>query len=209
VWDLSILGVVPGIRVAAPRDGSALVEQFGEALMTEDGPTALRFPKGTVGADVEAVERIDGLDVLYGEPDVAHVLLVTVGPLAAAALDAAARLGKCGVDAAVVDPRWVLPVPKQLSKLACAVRLVVTIEESGLHGGFGSALAALFREEGVDTPVRNIGVPQRFLSHGTREEIHTALGFNGEHLAERIMSWVGGCQVVGVRSHDDRLGRGA
>lgn len=201
VWDLSILGVVPGIRVAAPRDQPALIEQFADALMTHDGPTALRFPKGAVGADIEAIERIDGLDVLYGQRSAADVLVVTVGPLAAVGSGAAARLEKHGINTAVVDPRWVLPVPEQLVTLARNVRLVVTIEESGLHGGFGSALAAHLRNAGVDTPVRNIGVPQRFLNHGTREEIHTSLGLNDDQLAARIMSWAGTATLVSTRFH--------
>ena len=163
MWDLSLLGIVPGMRVAAPRDAASLREQLGEALAVDDGPTAIRFPKGSVGADIEAVERIEGVDVLCCPQD-PDVLLVAVGPLAAVALTAAATLAERGVAVAVVDPRWVLPVPEQVVKLAGDVQLVVTLEESGLHGGVGSAVAARMREARVDTPVRSVGVPQRFLS---------------------------------------------
>jgi 1-deoxy-D-xylulose-5-phosphate synthase len=189
VWDLSLLGIVPGMRVAAPRDAASLREQLGEALAVDDGPTAIRFPKGSVGADTEAVERVEGVDVLCSPRD-PDVLLVAVGPLASIALTAAATLRERGVSVAVVDPRWVLPVPEQVVKLAIGVRLVVTLEESGLHGGFGSAMAARMREARVDTPVRSIGVPQRFLAQGSRNEIHADLGLTAADLATSISSWV-------------------
>jgi 1-deoxy-D-xylulose-5-phosphate synthase len=134
VWDLSLLGIVPGMRVAAPRDASSLREQLGEALGVDDGPTAIRFPKGSVGADIEPVERIDGVDMLC-RPQDSNVLLVAVGPLAAIALTAAATLAERGVAVAVGDPRWVLPVPEQVVKLASQVELVVTLEESGYTAG--------------------------------------------------------------------------
>jgi 1-deoxy-D-xylulose-5-phosphate synthase len=189
VWDLSLLGIVPGMRVAAPRDAASLREQLGEALGVDDGPTAIRFPKGSVGADIEAVERIEDVDVLR-RPQDADVLLVAVGPLAAIALTAAAELAERGVAVAVVDPRWVLPVPEQVVKLASDVALVVTLEESGLHGGVGSAVAARMREARVDTPVRSIGVPQRFLAHGSRNEIHAGLGLTAADLVTSISSWI-------------------
>ena len=189
VWDLSLLGIVPGMRVAAPRDASSLREQLAEALEVDDGPTAIRFPKGSVGAEIEAVERIESVDVLCSPQD-PDVLLVVVGPLAAIALAAAATLAERGVAVAVVDPRWVLPVPEQVVKLASEVELVVTLEESGLHGGVGSAVAARMREARVDTPMRSIGVPQRFLAHASRSEIHTDLGLTAADLVTSISSWV-------------------
>ena len=121
------------------------------------------------------------------DPD---VLLAAVGPLATIALTAAATLGERGVAVAVVDPRWVLPVPEQVVKFAGNVRLVVTLEESGLHGGVGSAVAARMREGRVDTRVRSIGVPQRFLAHASRSEIHAGLGLTAADLVTSISSWV-------------------
>jgi 1-deoxy-D-xylulose-5-phosphate synthase len=189
VWDLSLLGMVPGMRVAAPRDACSLREQLGEALDVDDGPTAIRFPKGSVGADIEAVERVEGVDVLCRQDD-PDVLLVAVGSLATVALTAAATLGERGVAVAVVDPRWVLPVPEQVVKFAGKVRLVVTLEESGLHGGVGSAVAARMREARIDTPVHNIAVPQRFLAHGARSALHADLGLTAGRLVTDIDSWV-------------------
>lgn len=117
VWDLSLLGMVPGMRVAAPRDAASLRELFGEALDVDDGPTAIRFPKGSVGADTEALERVEGVDILCRPTD-PDVVLVAVGPMASVALTATATLAKRGVAVVVVDPRWVLPVPAQVVK-AC------------------------------------------------------------------------------------------
>ena len=143
VWDLSLLGIVPGMRVAAPRDTASLREQLGEALAVDDGPTAIRFPKGSVGADIEAVERVEGVDVLCGPQD-PDVLLVAVGPMAAIALTAAATLRERGVSVAVVDPRWVLPVPEQVVKLASDVR-------AGRDaGGFGAARRGRIGSGGPD-----------------------------------------------------------
>ena len=121
------------------------------------------------------------------DPD---VLLVAVGSLATIALTAAATFGERGVAVAVVDPRWVLPVPEQVVKVAGKVRLVVTLEESGLHGGVGSAVAARMREARIDTPVRSIGVPQRFLAHAARSAIHADLGLAAADLVTNISVWV-------------------
>lgn len=189
VWDLSLLGIVPGMRVAAPRDAAALREQLGEALSIDDAPTALRFPKGGVGADIVAVERVENVDVLRpsASPD---VLLITVGPMATVALQAAKQLGDRGVAVRVIDPRWVLPVSEQVVKQASEARLVITIEENGIHGGVGSAVGQRMREALLDTPIRTVGVPQRFLEHDTRSRIHVELGLTAEALAVRILSWL-------------------
>jgi 1-deoxy-D-xylulose-5-phosphate synthase len=188
VWDLSLLGMVPGMRVAAPRDGAALREQLSEALASTDGPTALRFPKGAVGADIPAVERDQGVDVLRVGVD-PEVLLIAVGPMCTAAMQAAACLGDRGISVRVIDPRWVLPVSEQIVKHASEAKLVITIEDGGIHGGVGSAVADRMREARLDIPVRSLGVPRRFLEHDTRGHIHDELGLTGEALARRILSW--------------------
>ncbi|KZF05263.1 1-deoxy-D-xylulose-5-phosphate synthase, partial [Rhodococcus sp. EPR-157] len=156
MWDMSLLGIVPGMRVAAPRDCATLREELGEALATDDGPTALRFPKGAVTEDIPALRRIDGvLDVMV-EPESTErdVLIVAVGVFAALALDTAAALTELGLSVAVVDPRWVLPVPESLLKLAEDYQLVVTLEDSGVQGGIGSTVSAALRAVGVDTVCR-------------------------------------------------------
>ena len=146
MWDLSMLGIVPGMRVAAPRDAARLREELGEALDINDGPTALRFPKGDVGEDIPALERRDGVDVLAVPADGLSddVLLVAVGPFASMALAVAERLRNQGIGVTVVDPRWVLPVPPRSASWR-AHKLVVTLEDNGVHGGVGSAVSAALR----------------------------------------------------------------
>ncbi|MFC7450179.1 1-deoxy-D-xylulose-5-phosphate synthase [Rhodococcus daqingensis] len=197
MWDFSLLGIVPGIRVAAPRDAASLREELAEALAVSDGPTALRFPKGAVAEDIPAIERLgDTVDVLrMPEAGTGDVLIVAVGPFAEVALETAVRLEQQGISAAVVDPRWVLPVPEALVTLAEDFRMVVTVEDSGLHGGIGSSVSAALRAAGVDTPSRDVGVPQRFLDHASRDQILKELGLTAQDLARQITGW-----VVGVRS---------
>ena len=192
MWDLSILNVVPGMRVAAPRDASRLREELTEALAFDDGPTALRFPKGEVGEDIPAVERRDGVDVLARPAGGLHadVLLVAVGPFASTALATAERLGKQGIGVTVVDPRWVLPVPEYVVGLARQHRLVVTLEDSGVHGGAGSAVTKAMQDADVDVPSRDIGVPQQFLDHGSRGQVLEQLGLTDQHIARKITGWV-------------------
>ncbi|WP_160098001.1 1-deoxy-D-xylulose-5-phosphate synthase [Rhodococcus sp. T7] len=190
MWDMSLLGIVPGMRVAAPRDTATLREELGEALAVDDGPTALRFPKGTVGDDVPAVSRLDGVvDILHAPSGRNDVLIVSVGAFAGLALAAAKRLEQQGISATVVDPRWVLPVPESLLKLAEDYTMVVTVEDSGLHGGVGSAVSAALRSAGVDVPCRDLGVPQRFLDHASRAQIHTELGLTAQDVARQITGW--------------------
>ncbi|OUS97207.1 1-deoxy-D-xylulose-5-phosphate synthase [Rhodococcus sp. NCIMB 12038] len=190
MWDMSLLGIVPGMRVAAPRDTATLREELGEALAVDDGPTALRFPKGTVGDDVPAVSRLDGVvDILHAPSGRNDVLIVSVGAFAGLALAAAKRLEQQGISATVVDPRWVLPVPESLLKLAEDYTMVVTVEDSGLHGGVGSTVSAALRSAGVDVPCRDLGVPQRFLDHASRAQIHTELGLTAQDVARQITGW--------------------
>jgi 1-deoxy-D-xylulose-5-phosphate synthase len=191
MWDLSLLGTVPGIRVAAPRDGQRLREELDEAVEVSDGPTVLRFPRGKAPADLAAARRIGGVDVLR-EPTVGarcDVLLVAVGAFVPLALEIADRLADHGIGVTVVDPRWVLPVPEALSRLAAEHALVVSMEDGGRHGGFGWALAATLRDADVTTPVRDVALPQRFQPHGSRAEVLAGAGLDAQRIARRITEW--------------------
>jgi len=194
MWDLSVLGTVPGIRIAAPRDAATLAVELREAVAVSDGPTVLRFPKASVDADIPAIERRGTVDVLHrpapGEDG--DVLLVTVGVFAGLGLSVAERLNDQGIGVTVVDPRWLLPVSGDLVALASAHRLVVTVEDSGRHGGFGWALAAALRDAEVDVPLRDIGIPQRFHPQGTRPEVLVRLGLTAQDVARRVTEWVAG-----------------
>jgi 1-deoxy-D-xylulose-5-phosphate synthase len=192
MWDLSMLGIVPGIRVAAPRDAARLREELGEALDVDDGPTVIRFPKGDVGEDISALRRVDEVDVL-AEPAVGlsdEVLLVAVGAFGAMALAVAERLHSQGIGVTVVDPRWVLPVPDAVRDLASRHKLVVTLEDNGVCGGVGSAVSAALRRNEIDTPCRDIGVPQTFLAQASRKEVLADVGLTEQNVARQITGWV-------------------
>ncbi|MET9336280.1 1-deoxy-D-xylulose-5-phosphate synthase [Nonomuraea sp. NPDC003804] len=184
MWDLSILQVVPELRIAVPRDGERLTELLREAVAVDDAPTVLRFPKGPVAETVEAIGKLGEMDVLRaGEPD---VLLVAVGPMAHAALEAAVLLDAQGISATVVDPRWVKPLDEALVPAAAAHKLVAVVEDNGRVGGVGDAVARLLRDNDVDVPVRTFGIPQRFLDHAKRPKILGYAGLTGQDLARDI-----------------------
>ncbi|ORB68831.1 1-deoxy-D-xylulose-5-phosphate synthase [Mycolicibacterium tusciae] len=209
IWDLSMLGIVPGMRVAAPRDGARLREELGEALNIKDGPTAIRFPKGDVGEDIPAVERRDGIDVLAAPADGLSddVLIVAVGPFAAMALTVAERLRNQGIGVTVVDPRWVLPVPAALGEFAAAHKLVVTIEDNGVQGGIGSAVSAALRRAEIDVPCRDAGLPQEFFAHASRGELLSDVGLTDRNIARQITGWVAaqGSAVAPEREVSERF----
>ena len=192
MWDLSVLSIVPGMRVAAPRDGARLCEELGEALDVSDGPTAIRFPKGDVGEDIPALERVEGIDVLARAADGLgdDVLLIAVGALAPMALAVAERLRTQGIGVTVVDPRWVVPVPQALCPLARMHKLVVTLEDNGVRGGVGSEVSATLRAAEIDVPCRDLGVPQEFLDHASRSEVLEQVGLTERNVARRVTGWV-------------------
>jgi 1-deoxy-D-xylulose-5-phosphate synthase len=190
MWDLSVLSTVPGLRIAAPRDGARVRELFREAIAI-DGPTVVRFPRGALPADIPAVTSASvpgSIDVLQneGQPD---VLVVAVGSMATCALDVARRLvDQVGV--AVVDPRWVLPIDPALVELAKQYRLAVTIEDNLRVGGFGNALACALQDARVTTPVSIHGLPQQFLDHGKRAEVLTKYGLSAQDVARRVVEQI-------------------
>jgi 1-deoxy-D-xylulose-5-phosphate synthase len=192
MWDLSMLGIVPGIRVAAPRDGTRLHEELGEALDIADGPTAIRFPKGDVGEDIPAVRRLEGVDVLAvpAEGMSPEVLLVAVGAFASMGLAVAERLRNQGIGVTVIDPRWVLPVSDVVAEMATGHKLVVTIEDNGVAGGIGSAVSAALRHNEIDVPCRDVGLPQQFFDHASRSEVLTDAGLTEQNVARQITGWV-------------------
>ncbi|WP_097322133.1 1-deoxy-D-xylulose-5-phosphate synthase [Paractinoplanes atraurantiacus] len=189
IWDMSVFGAVPGMRIAAPRDAATLREELREAVAVDDGPTIVRFPTGSVPADLPAVRRLGQVDVLR-EDERKDVLLVAVGSFAALGMDVAARLAEQGYGVTVVDPRWVRPVPIELTGLAAQHRRVVTIEDGIRAGGVGDAVAAALRDADVEVPLRDFGVPAGWHPHGTRAEILTSLGLTAQDIAREVIGWV-------------------
>jgi 1-deoxy-D-xylulose-5-phosphate synthase len=193
MWDLSLLQLVPGIRLAAPRDASRLRELLAEALDVNDGPSALRFPKGAVPDDLPALHRSGGCDLLVRD-GAQDVLVVTVGPMAVLGVEVAQRLAAQGIGVTVVDPRWVLPVDPALVDLARAHRLVLTVEDNGRVGGVGSRVAQALRDAGVHTPLRDAGIPQEILEQGKRAALLTSMGLTAQNLARLAVEEIAGLE---------------
>jgi 1-deoxy-D-xylulose-5-phosphate synthase len=188
MWDGSTMQLVPGMKIAAPRDARRVAELLNEAVEISDGPTVVRFPRGNVGGEVEAVARLGGMDVLRTPPEGLgrDVLLAGAGPMSLTGLEVAERLADHGIGVTVVDPRWTKPVDEALAEAARQHRLVVAIEDNGRVGGFGDAVARLLRDHDVDVPVKTFGLPQEFLPHGTRQEVLDEAGLTPQQLALRI-----------------------
>ncbi|RZU64976.1 1-deoxy-D-xylulose-5-phosphate synthase [Microterricola gilva] len=198
MWDLAILQVVPGIRLAAPRDATRLREELAEAVAVDDAPTVLRFPKGSVGVEFEAVRRTDdGVDVLR-ESATSDVLLVAVGPLAGMALEVADLLALQGIGSTVIDPRWVVPVPRSVIELSRGHRLVVSLEDGIKVGGIGTRIRQDLREAGVDTAVTELGLPDEFIDHATRAQILQDIGLTAPQVAADIAAMFAGSKVPHV-----------
>jgi 1-deoxy-D-xylulose-5-phosphate synthase len=195
VWDLSLLQLVPGIRIAAPRDARTLKEELNEAVAVSNAPTVLRFAKGNAGADIDALERlVDGVDVLRiaSKKD---VLLVAVGSMADLALNVSELLEAKGVGCTVIDPRWVIPVADSVIKLASEHRLVVTIEDGIRVGGIGTRVRQEMRAAGVDTALNEVGLPDRFIDHASRAEIFEETRLTANQIAADILAQVSGQKV--------------
>jgi 1-deoxy-D-xylulose-5-phosphate synthase len=207
MWDLAILQVVPNIRLAAPRDATRLREELREAVSVEDAPTVVRFSRGSVGQEFEATRRTaDGVDVLREAPH-KDVLIVTVGLMAELGLQVAERLAAQGIGASVIDPRWVVPVPHSVIDMARDHRIVVTIEDGVRVGGIGTRIRQDLRAAGVDTAVTELGLPDEFLPHGSREEILDLVELNPQKIARDLVAQVLGSRIPVARPLPDDSNR--
>ena len=188
IWDLALTGIVPTMHVAAPRDAARLRETLREAVAISDAPSMVRYPKGAVQIDIPAFERRDGIDVLYrGES--ADVLLVSIGSMAAIAVEAASMAYREGVGVTVIDPRWVKPLPTSLITISQRYKSVVVLEDGIKHGGIASSISEMFREAGLSTPIHSIGVPLEFIEHSKRSEILNDLGITAQNISRSIVEW--------------------
>ncbi len=187
MWDMTISGIVPGLHLAAPRDGQQVALAVRAAVDIADAPSVVRFPKGTVADPIEAVRTVDGVDVL-AEPDdgEVEVLLVGIGSMAATALTAAEKLTAEGHRVRVVDPVWALPVPEAVLRLARGAGRVAVVEDNVVIGGIGSQVAHALREDGNETPVDVFGIPKRFLDHASRGQVLDAVGLTPDTVASAL-----------------------
>ncbi|MEI2276130.1 1-deoxy-D-xylulose-5-phosphate synthase [Paenarthrobacter ilicis] len=203
MWDMAMVQIVPGLHLAAPRDATRLREELREAVAINDAPTVVRFSKGSVGSEIEAIERLhDGVDILARRPEGStenDVLIVSVGAMSEIALDVAARLGAQGISSTVVDPRWVLPVRKSIVALAARHRLVICIEDGVRAGGVGSRIRQEMRAAGVDTALNEVGLPVEFLQHGSRSQVLERVGLTAQQITHDVVAQVLGTKVPFAR----------
>lgn len=189
IWDLALTGIIPNAHVSAPRDAIRLRELLDESLGITDAPSIIRFPKGSVAPELPAFERREGIDILYrGEST--DVLLLSVGAMAAIAVDAAAQAYREGVGVTVIDPRWIKPLPTQsLLSMAQRYKRVVVLEDGIKHAGVASTVSELFRDHGLETPIHSIGIPLEFIEHSKRNEIMEDLGITVQNVARQLVGW--------------------
>ena len=202
IWDLALTGIIPTMRVAAPRDAARLRETLREAIDVSDAPTAIRFPKGAVTKDIPAFERRDGVDVLYrGES--ADVLLVSIGAMAAIAVEAASQAYREGVGVTVIDPRWVKPIPESLITMARRYKSVVVLEDGIKRAGIASSISEQFREAGLNTAIHSIGIPLEFIEHSKRSEILEDLGISAQKISRDIVAWNSTVEEMQFPEHEN------
>jgi 1-deoxy-D-xylulose-5-phosphate synthase len=203
MWDLALLQIVPGIEIAAPRDAIRLREELAEAIAVEDSPTVIRFPKGTAPTEIKEIRRLaDGVDVLAEAPS-KDVLIVAVGAMAPVSLKVAELLAAHGIGATVIDPRWVVPVRQSVLDLAKDHRLVVTIEDGVRVGGIGTRIRQDLRAAQIDTALNELGLPDEFLEHASRNEILDRVGLKAQDIAQEIVAQVLGSRVPHAKQVDE------
>jgi 1-deoxy-D-xylulose-5-phosphate synthase len=205
VWDYAMLGMVPGLAQAAPRDERTLRASLREAVAIETGPSVVRFPKTPLITEVPATRTVGSVDVLFESDDIgpADVLLISVGAMAADAVVAAHAVMDAGFTVRLVDPRWVKPLPPEIVELARQAGLIVTIEDGILSGGVGSRIAQAVREAGIDRPTREVGVPTEFLEHGKVGDGRARIGLTAETISRRVIEWAAGVPLwLPSPSHD-------
>jgi 1-deoxy-D-xylulose-5-phosphate synthase len=188
-FDIAYLRCLPNIVLMAPRDEAMLVHMLRTALLYDDGPIAIRYPRG-VGVGVALPETPSVIPIGTGEilREGARVALLGYGAGVGKALEAASILSERGISATVADARFAKPIDAGLTaQLAAEHDLLVTVEEGVLAGGFGSAVWETLSDAGLGSPrILRVGLPDRYVTHGAPKLLHEEVGFTGERIAERI-----------------------
>jgi 1-deoxy-D-xylulose-5-phosphate synthase len=205
MWDMALLGIVPGIHIGAPRDEPTLRTLLREAVTIPDVPSVVRFPKTPLVDDIPAVRTVDGVDVL-AESDTGPVdlLLVSVGAMAPDVLAAAGRIREAGYSVRVVDPRWVTPVPQALIGFAAQAAAVLTIEDGIVVNGVGSRISQTLRAAGMLVPTREIGIPAAFLEHGKVADVRARIGLTPQGISRNAIEFA----AAVASAHNDTIESG-
>jgi 1-deoxy-D-xylulose-5-phosphate synthase len=189
IWDLALTGIVPNMHVGAPRDGARLKEILRSCVEISNAPSMLRFPKGAVPADIPALERIEGIDILHGGV-APQVLIISIGSMAGLAIEVAQLAKSQSIEVTVVDPLWVKPIPSSLLKMCADYSTVVVMEDGIKHAGIASTISEALRDSGIDCSLHSIGVPLEFIEHSKRAEILNDIAITPDAIVHQISGWV-------------------
>lgn len=186
VFDLSYLRMIPNLTVGAPADATELCAMI-ETAVDHDGPVAIRYPKGgAVSVPSLPVEALE-VGVAQKLSSGSDVMLVAVGRMVEIAEKAAADLVERGVDAGVINARWVKPLDPRIVEWCSEAPLVVTLEDNVIAGGFGSAVTEMFAEAGVAKKFSHVGVPDGFLPFGSAADVMESVGMDPDSVVNRIL----------------------
>ena len=193
MWDMSVTGLVPGLRLCAPRDPEELARALREAVDIDDGPTVIRFSKQNAPALLPALRTVGSVDVLAetSSDGAVELLLVGLGEMATTAMAVSEKLTAQGHTVRVVDPRWCLPVSEHLVDLARDAGAVAVLEDNLAVGGVGSQVTAAVREAGLSVPMHLHGIPKRFLQHASRGEVLEEIGLTPDAVADQLHAVLG------------------
>jgi 1-deoxy-D-xylulose-5-phosphate synthase len=189
IWDLALTGIVPNMHVGAPRDGARLKEILRSCIAISDAPSMVRFPKGAVPADISALERVDGIDILYKGAS-QQVLIISVGSMAGMAIEVAQLAQTQSIEITVVDPLWVKPIPKALLSMCANFSTVIVMEDGIKHAGIASTISEALRETGSTCSLHSIGVPLEFIEHSKRAEILEDIAITPAAIVQQISGWI-------------------
>jgi 1-deoxy-D-xylulose-5-phosphate synthase len=189
IWDLALTGIVPHMHVGAPRDGARLRELLRQCIAIDNAPSMIRFPKGAIPADIPALERVSGIDVLH-RGDTNQVLVISIGSMASMALEVAQLAHKESIDVTVIDPLWVKPISSHVTALCAKYSTVVVMEDGIKHAGIASTISEALREAGSSCSVHSIGVPLEFIEHSKRNEILEDLEITPAAIVRQIAGWI-------------------
>ena len=189
IWDLALTGIVPNMHVGAPRDGARLKEILRACIGISDAPSMVRFPKGAVPADISALERIDGIDVLH-KGATEQVLIISIGSMAGMAIEVAQLAKAQSIEITVVDPLWVKPIPQSLIEMCAHYSTVVVMEDGIKHAGIASTISEAVRESDNNCSLHSIGVPLEFIEHSKRAEILDDLEITPAAIVQQISGWI-------------------
>jgi 1-deoxy-D-xylulose-5-phosphate synthase len=189
IWDLALTGIVPHMHVGAPRDGARLRELLRQCIAIDNAPSMIRFPKGAIPADIAALERVDGIDILH-RGGTNQVLVISIGSMASMALEVAQLAHKESIEVTVIDPLWVKPMSSNVTAMCAKYSTVVVMEDGIKHAGIASTISESLREAGSQCSVHSIGVPLEFIEHSKRNEILEDLKITPAAIVQQIAGWI-------------------